>query len=698
MSETDALRHECGVVGVHGVPDAASYTAVGLSVLQNRGRDAVGIVSLDGYRFYSERHLGLVSQNFSEQNLSQLHGRHAIGHNLNALSPSLRNIQPLYNDLENGGFAIAMNGSITNAQYIRKRMVRRGTIFQSISDVEVIVHLVSLSDRVTTEERIIDALSQIEGGFSVVALSEGKMFAARDSSGIRPLIVGKLSQGYVVASESSAIDSLGGEVIRDVGNGELLVFEERKQFSSHAFGPTLPHRPCALEYISFANPSSVISGVSVSASRLSAGQLLAQESPCKADIVVPIQTAEHAATAYAEALGIPLRFAVKRIENRLRFLTNLRDRGAAGNTHAIDKSMVSNKRVVLIEDAILRGNTTQARVSELRAAGATEVHVRVASPPIQFQDAYGIDMPSEVDLMAARHGIEEMTNIIGADSLAFLSASGLHRAITNGEPRGETPLIADHYFTGDYPTRLIDRDLAGQAQTNQLSFLDDSSQHQLHDDLLIEEFEQVDGGDGYLLQTRSKLPQMSAFFSKSKSDKNNVSVMWPWRQSEATAVSTFQDICSSEAGWTRVVNFFLENKRLEEIDQRTEMYEPGGLIPNSIPGNWKSNACSVSMDLFLNTRAQSNQFKTSDPLRRADFSVWYSTEKSGLQSLEAGISANRALFKKYRGSLVNLVTNSHEDTESSPLVAQTFDKLIAASHLIQSSTRNPFSDATTKHL
>ena len=472
----DSLREECGVFGIYGHPDAAALTTLGLHALQHRGQEAAGIVSFDGKNFYAERRLGLVSDHFTKPNvLDNLHGPAAVGHVRYSTTGEtiLRNVQPLFADLTGGGFAIAHNGNLTNALTLREQLVRSGSIFQSTSDTETILQLVARSKRVNTLSRFTDALFQIEGAYALVVLTNKKLIGARDPLGIRPLVIGQLDGAYILASETCALDIIGASFVREVENGEIVVITEEGLESIKPFPPIAP-RPCIFEYIYFARPDSVVGGKSVYDCRKAFGRKLAEESHVDADVVIPVpDSGVPAAIGYGEASGVPFELGIIRNHYVGRTFIEPTQSIRAFSVklkHNANRVHVEGKRVILIDDSIVRGTTSLKIVQMMRDAGAKEVHMRIASPPITHPDFYGIDTPDQDALLAATHSLEEMRDYIKADSLAFLSVDGLYQAMGHTDGRNaERPQFTDHCFTGDYPTGLADQQ--GGDRLNQLSLL-----------------------------------------------------------------------------------------------------------------------------------------------------------------------------------------------------------------------------------
>ncbi|OYU47663.1 MAG: amidophosphoribosyltransferase [Rhizobiales bacterium PAR1] len=477
--DEDHLREECGVFGIFGHPDAAAITALGLHALQHRGQEAAGIVTFDGARFHSERRLGLVGDNFSKRSvIEQLPGMVAIGHTRYSTTGEtiLRNVQPLFAELAGGGFAVCHNGNLTNGLTIRRQLIAEGAIYQATSDTEVILHLVARSKRNRFIDRFIDALSQIEGGYAFVGMTNKKLVGARDGLGIRPLVLGKLDGHPILASETCALDIIGAKFEREVEPGEVIVVHETGEIESLKPFPIRKARPCIFEYVYFARPDSIAGGRNVYEVRKNIGGILALEAPVTADVVVPVpDSGVPAAIGFAQAANLPYELGI--IRNHyvgrtfIQPTQSIRELGVRMK-HSATRAVVDGKRIVLVDDSIVRGTTSRKIVAMMREAGAREVHFRIACPPIKYPDYYGIDMPEQDKLLAANKTLEEMRAYLGVESLAFISIDGLYRAL--GEPgrNNAAPQFTDHYFTGDYPTPIAD--LVGES-AKQLSLLAEAS-------------------------------------------------------------------------------------------------------------------------------------------------------------------------------------------------------------------------------
>ena len=469
------LRVACGVFGVYDHDDAAALTALGLHALQHRGQEAAGIVSFDGTHYHSERRMGLVGDHFTKQVvIDRLKGHYSIGHNRYSTTGDTvaRNIQPLFSDLDVGGFALCHNGNLTNALTMRRKLIKKGAIFQSTSDTEVITHLVARSTKRRFVERFIDALLQIEGGYALVGMTNKKLIGARDPLGIRPLVLGELDGSYVLASETCAFDIIGAKFVREIDNGEVVVIT-KDGIESHRPFPKRTARPCIFEYIYFARPDSIVGGRSVYDVRKEMGKQLARESHVDVDVIVPVpDSGVPAAIGYAHESGIPFELGIIRNHYVGRtFIEPEQQIRALGVRlkHSATRSVIEGKRVMMIDDSIVRGTTSVKLVQMMYDAGATEVHMRIASPPITHPDFYGIDTPDQEKLLAATHDLQGMCKYIGAGTLAFLSVEGIYKAMGHDSRNAELPQFTDHCFTGDYPTRLRDRQ--GPDMQKQLSLL-----------------------------------------------------------------------------------------------------------------------------------------------------------------------------------------------------------------------------------
>ncbi len=474
----DTLREECGIFGAINSSDAAAATALGLHALQHRGQEAVGITSFDGETFFSRRGQGQVAENFSSQEaIDELPGGMAAGHVRYSTTggAGLRNVQPLYAELASGGFAVAHNGNISNAQALRKDLVGRGSIFQSTSDTEVIIHLVATSRYPTVADRLIDALRLVEGAYALIVMTPEGMIACRDPLGIRPLVMGKMGDAVVFASESVAFDVVGAEMIREVEPGEMIQVDFSGEIKPiRPFGDHKP-RPCIFEHVYFSRPDSYFAGHSVYEARKAIGAELAKESPCDVDLVIPVpDSGVPAAIGYAQASGLPFELGIIRSHYVGRTFIQPSDtarHASVKRKHNANRGLVEGKKIVLIDDSIVRGTTSLRIVEMMREAGASEVHFRVASPPTAHSCFYGVDTPERSKLLAARMELEPMRDFIQADSLAFISIDGLYRAVGAKGRDKACPQFCDACFTGDYPTTLTDLDM-GEHEPAQLPFSD----------------------------------------------------------------------------------------------------------------------------------------------------------------------------------------------------------------------------------
>ena len=460
--DDDHLQEECAVFGIFGTDEASINTALGLHALQHRGQEAAGIVSFDGKTFFAHRGLGHVGENFGagSSHIANLVGHVAIGHNrysTSGNSNALLEIQPFSSELAFGGFALAHNGNLTNAARLRSSLVETGSLFQSSSDTEIIVHLVARSHQDTVTDRLIDALKQIEGAYSLVCVAKDMLIGVRDPLGVRPLVLGKQGDAYVLASESCALDIVGAEIVRDLDPGEMVVITKAGIKSIKPF-PAKQSRFCVFEYIYFARPDSVLEGRGVYHARKAIGAELAKESGASADLVVPVpDSGVPAALGYAEAANIPFELGIIRNHYIGRTFIQPTQQGRNDSVkmkHNANPATVRGKRVVLVDDSIVRGTTSRKIVAMMRAAGAAEVHMRIASPPTTNPCFYGVDTPDKDQLIAAKLDIDAIAKEIGADSLAFISIDGLYRAMGEARRNPDGPQFCDACFTGDYPIKL----------------------------------------------------------------------------------------------------------------------------------------------------------------------------------------------------------------------------------------------------
>jgi len=462
--DDDKLREECGVFGITGADSAAAMTALGLHALQHRGQEAAGITSFDGEHFHTHRAMGHVAGNFDRDEIIRgLPGRTACGHVRYSTTgeTALRNVQPLFADLASGGFAVAHNGNISNAMTLKRALVRRGAIFQSTSDTEVIIHLVATSTYRTLLDKFIDALKQLEGAYSLICMTPEGMVACRDPLGIRPLVMGKLGDATIFASETVALDVVGAEFVRSVEPGEIVVVREAEIQSIRPF-ETHRARPCIFEHVYFSRPDSIVDGTSVYDVRKAIGAQLAIESPVEADLVIPVpDSGVPAAIGYAQQSHIPFELGIIRSHyvgrTFIQPTDNIRHLGVKLK-HNANRALITGKRVVLIDDSIVRGTTSLKIVQMMRDAGAAEVHMRIASPPTRHSCFYGVDTPERAKLLAAKLDVPGMTDFIHADSLAFVSIDGLYRALGEERRADIRPQYCDACFTGAYPTTLTDQD------------------------------------------------------------------------------------------------------------------------------------------------------------------------------------------------------------------------------------------------
>lgn len=473
----DKPREECGLFGIYGHTDASTHTALGLHSLQHRGQESAGIVAYDGGQFHSHRALGLVGDNFDKPEvMERLRGTAAMGHVRYATSGDtiLRNVQPLFAEFQFGGLAVAHNGNLTNAYQLRDTLVNRGNIFQSTSDTEVIIHLIAISKAARVVDRITDALRQIEGAYSLVALTQKKLIGVRDPKGVRPLVLGRKDGAHILASETCALDIIGAKFVRDIEPGEIVVIDENGVQSFHPFAED-KKRFCIFEYIYFARPDSDMEGHNVYDVRKQIGVELARESMVPADVVVPVpDSGVPSALGFAQEAAIPFELGIIRNHYVGRTFieptAQIRHLGVRLK-HNANISGLKGKRVILVDDSIVRGTTSVKIVEMVRNAGAKEVHMRISSPPTTNSCYYGIDTPAREELMAAKYDVQGMADHIGVDSLAFISMDGLYRAVGEQGRNDTFPQYCDACFSGEYPIALSD--IECEATTRQLSLLDD---------------------------------------------------------------------------------------------------------------------------------------------------------------------------------------------------------------------------------
>ncbi len=469
------IKEECGVFGISNTPDSATLTALGLHALQHRGQEGCGIVSFDGKQYHSEKRFGLVGDNFNKEKvLKKLPGKYAVGHNRYSTTggTALRNIQPFFADTNAGGIGVAHNGNLTNAITLRNKLVQEGAIFYTTSDTETIVQLIAKSKRERKIDKVIDAIFQIQGGYALVMLTQNTLIGVRDPFGIRPLVIGKLKNSYVFASETCALDIIGAKFIREVENGEIAYVENDELKSLKPFPPK-KIRPCVFEYIYFSRPDSLLNGKTAYEYRKKFGMELAKEEKIKADLIVPVPDSGNAAAlGYSQETGIS--FDLGLIRNHYVGRTfieptqKIRSLGVKLKLN-VNKSSIKDKKIILVDDSLVRGTTAHKIVKMLYDAGAKEVHLRIASPEIKYPDFYGIDMPTKKELLAANKSVNEICEFVRAKSLKFLSIDGLYKAMGFENRNITYPQLTDHYFTGEYPVKIIDE--LGDRKVTQLSLL-----------------------------------------------------------------------------------------------------------------------------------------------------------------------------------------------------------------------------------
>jgi amidophosphoribosyltransferase len=469
----DRLREECGVFGIFNNKDAAALTALGLHALQHRGQEGCGIVTFDGNKFFAEKRLGLVGDHFTKGKiLDGLPGDFAIGHNRYSTSGNnlLKNVQPFFADLHEGGLSISHNGNLSNARHLRRELVKSGSIFQTTSDTETIVQLIAKSKRTKIIDKIVDTLFKIQGGYALTILTEKKLIGIRDPFGIRPLVIGKLNKSYVLTSETCALDIIGASFVREVENGEIVIIEKNGIKSIKPF-PKVKERPCIFEYIYFSRPDSIVKNISIYEYRKNLGIQLAKESHIDADLVIPVpDSGVPAAIGYSEQVKKSIELGIIRNHYVGRtFIEPTQQIRSLGVKlkHSINKTLIKNKSLILIDDSLVRGTTSVKIIKMLYECGAKEVHLRIASPPIKFPDYYGVDTPNKKELLASKLDLEGMRKFINAKTLQFLSIEGLYKSMGCEKRNPIYPQYTDHCFTGDYPVDPID----AKVENNTISFM-----------------------------------------------------------------------------------------------------------------------------------------------------------------------------------------------------------------------------------
>ena len=456
------LKEECGVFGIFNNKDAAPLAALGLHALQHRGQEGCGIVTLNKNNFYAERRLGLVGDNFTKGKiLENLPGDCAIGHNRYSTAGNnlIKNVQPFFADLHFGGISIAHNGNLSNALLLRNDLVKNGSIFQTTSDTETIVQLIAKSKRSKIIDKIVDALFKIQGGYALTMLVNKKLIGVRDPFGIRPLVIGKLNKSYVLASETCAFDIIGAKFVREVENGEIVIISDNGLESIKPF-PKVKERPCIFEYIYFSRPDSIIKNTSFYEFRKKFGAQLARETKIESDLIIPVpDSGVPAAIGYAEEMNKNVELGIIRNHYVGRtFIEPTQQIRSLGVKlkHNPNKTLIKNKSLVLIDDSLVRGTTAIKIIKMLYDAGAKEVHLSVASPPIKYPDYYGVDTPNQDELLAYRFDLEGMRKFINAKTLNFLSIEGLYKSMGYEKRNVSYPQFTDHCFTGEYPVKPLD--------------------------------------------------------------------------------------------------------------------------------------------------------------------------------------------------------------------------------------------------
>src|SRR5262245_15306619 len=456
----DKFKEECGVFGIYGHSEAANLTYLGLYALQHRGQESVGIASSDGARLNLHKSMGYVADAFDQAKIEQLGGMSAVGHvrYSTAGDSGLKNAQPILIDCAHGEIAVCHNGNLVNAQELRDSLVREGSIFQTTSDTEVLLHLYARSKAGSVEQALVESISQVQGAFSLVLLTRDRLIAAREPHGFRPLRLGKLGDAYIVCSETCALDLIDAEWVRDIEPGEMFIVGPEGEKSLHPFPPA-PSAHCIFEHVYFSRPDSYVFGKSVNEVRTELGRRLAREQPATADVVVPVpDSGVCAATGFAEASGLPLQMGLIRNHYVGRTFIephqSIRHFGVRVKLSPV-KSILQGRRVILVDDSIVRGTTSRKIVKMVRAAGATEVHMRISCPPTISPCFYGVDTPKRAELIAATHSLDEIRRYIGADSLGYLSLDGMLSAVGS-----ERRSYCTSCYTGEYPVAFPSNEAA----------------------------------------------------------------------------------------------------------------------------------------------------------------------------------------------------------------------------------------------
>ena len=470
MSLEDKLHEECGIFGISNITEASSLVSLGLHALQHRGQEGCGILSFDNNKYYSDKSFGLVSENFNM--FKNLKGKYAIGHNRYSTTGenNIKNIQPFFTD----NIGISHNGNISNSLYLKNKLIQEGYIFNSTSDTEVILQLITKSKKLEIIDKIIDAILQIEGGYSLAILSEILLIGIRDPFGIRPLVIGKLNDSYILSSETCALDIINAKFVREVENGEIVIIENEKIYSIKPFNYQKA-RPCAFEYIYFSRPDSILGNKTAYEHRKRLGEELAKENKddINLDIVVPVpESGVASALGFSQYLNINFDYGLIRNYYIGRTFIEPTQQTRSLNVKLklnANKNIIKDKKIVLIDDSLVRGTTCHRIIKMLYDAGAKEVHVRISCPEIKYPDFYGIDTPTEKELLASCKNNNEMCKYIGAKSLKFLSINGLYKAIFSENRNNNCPQLSDHYFTGDYPIKPVD--YIRSNKINELSYL-----------------------------------------------------------------------------------------------------------------------------------------------------------------------------------------------------------------------------------
>lgn len=633
-----------GFAGVFGNPDAAALTVLAMHSLQHRGRDSCGIVVFDGHKATREQFLGLVKDNFSDADvLNHLAGPSALGHVSGATAQ--RNIQPLLSELVRGELTICLNGALTNKMGLREELVKKGAIFRSSLDIEVFLHQLARSQMLQLGDQIIEAAATAEGAFAIAAMTDEQLIVLRDRLGIRTVYFGKLNQGYAVATETAALEVMQARDILEIKNGQMITITETA-VETRQYSPETPPTPCAMEYVYASQPSSEINGVSVHDVRERFGQRLAlqERDGGFADVVVPAdESSVTAAIGFAQKTALPFRMGI----GMDRGLSGYRLHTDRASRLPLVKSVFLGKRIALVDNSVVTGRAIQKLITRIRDLGATEVHVRVASPQINHPDYYGAGMKPDLITNRGYDTIDELKKLIGADSLSFLSLDGFYSSI--GAPRrsdGKSP-VADHCFTGDYPTRLTD--LSHEMEYN----LEDALKKVVAALGMSTQRTQ----SGVWLDSAAGDPTFTVFVPILFDQRDPLSVSWPWNAREAAILKSVQAICEDYVRWQRTISIFYRDSRVTEYDSWNDPPDDNSLLSIATRAQKIADACSATFEIVPDAAAAAGYLNNADPC-----SLWYATEMANVQFMEAGFSTTIDGIAPLRSRLIEVIEYTHDNS------------------------------------